>query len=132
LPGLLDGLRARAAAMRTLIIITTLCLLNVTVVAQQHQKRTFLSPKSNITTAEVAEGFSRYCPNVVLTPNEARADHVLEAAETISANQGTTYKRWHFTLMNRDGDILLTTPPEMHFGKKAKHHFKSVCKFVNK
>jgi hypothetical protein len=100
-------------------------------VAQQDQKRIFLSPKSNITTAEVAEGFSKYCPNIVLTQNEAKADYVLEAAETISADEGTTSKHRHFTLMNHDGDILKTTHPEPHFGNKTKHHFEAVCKFIN-
>jgi hypothetical protein len=100
--------------------------------AQQNTKRIFLSPKSNITTAQVAEGFSKYCPNVVLTQNDAKADYILEAAETVSADEGTTYSHWHFTLMNKDGDVLMTTHPELHFGKKFKHHFEAVCKFVNK
>lgn len=119
--------------MRTLSILIAMCLFSAgALVAQQNQKRIFLSPKSNITTAEVAEGFSKYCPNVVVTQNETKADYVLEAAETISADEGTTYKHWHFTLMNHDGDILLTTHPERHFGKKMKHHFESVCQFINK
>ena len=91
--------------MRTLTALIAFCLFSAAaLVAQQNQKRIFLSPKSNITTAEVAEGFSKYCPYIVLTQNEAKADYVLEAAETISANEGTTHKHWHFTLMNHDGD----------------------------
>jgi hypothetical protein len=94
--------------------------------------RIFLTPKSNITTAEMAEGFSKYCPNVVLTQNQDKADYLLEAAETVSVDEGTTYKRWHFTLMNADGDVLMATHPEIHFGHKTKHHFEDVCKFINK
>lgn len=100
--------------------------------AQQNTKRIYLSEKSNITTAEVAEGFAKYCPNVVLTQNEAKADYVLEAAETVSASEGTTHRGWHFTLMNSDGDVLMTTHPEAHWTKRFKHHFEAVCKFVNK
>lgn len=100
--------------------------------AQQNTKRIFLSPKSNITTAEVADGFSKYCPNVVLTQVETKADYILEAAETVSADEGTTYRNWHFTLMNQDGDVLMTTHPETHFTHKFKHHFEAVCKFINK
>ena len=92
----------------------------------------FSLPNPTFTTAEVAEGFSKYCPNVVLTQNEAKADYVLEAAETVSADEGTTYRHWHFTLMNPGGDVLMTTHPErFKFGKKYKHHFEAVCKFIN-
>lgn len=106
-------------------------LLAVPVVSQE-PKRLMLSPKSNIATAEVAGGFAKYCPNVVITENEAKADYILEAAETMSADEGTTYRHWHFTLMNKDGDVLLTTKPEMHFANKFKHHFEAVCKYVNR
>jgi len=100
--------------------------------AQQAQKRIFISTKSNITTAEIADGFSKYCPNVVLTQNESKADYMLEAAETMSADEGTTYRHWHFTLMNSGGDVLMTTHPEHHFTNRFKHHFEAVCKFINK
>ena len=99
--------------------------------AQQSTKRIFLSPKSNISTAEIADGFAKSCPNVVLTENESKADYVLEAAETVSADEGTTSRHWHLTLMNRDGDVLMTTHPEKHFTHRYKHHFESVCAFIN-
>jgi hypothetical protein len=49
---------------------------------------------------------------VVVTQNEDKADYILEGAETQSAGEDTTYNHWHFTLMNRDGDVLLTTHPQ--------------------
>jgi hypothetical protein len=107
-------------------------LLGTALLARQNTKRIYLSSKSNITTAEVSEGFAKYCPNIVLNQNEAKADYVLEAAETVSAHEGTTRARWHFTLMNAEGDILMTTHPEAHWGKDVKHHFEAVCKFINK
>jgi hypothetical protein len=106
--------------------------LGTALLAQKNTRRIYLSSKSNITTSEVAEGFGKYCPNVVLTQNEAKANYVLEASETVSADEGTTYKHWHFTLMNTNGDVLMTTHPEFHFGKTFKHHFEAVCKFINK
>lgn len=112
------------------VVLGLLCV--TTGFGQPEPKRIILSPKSNISTAQIAEGFAKYCPNVVLTQNDAKADYILEAAETVSADDGTTYNRWHFTLMNKDGDVLMTTHPEMHFGKAFKHHFETVCKFVNK
>jgi hypothetical protein len=119
--------------VRTFSTLTVLFLLSATLVlAQEGTKRILLSPKSNITTSEIAEGFAKYCPNVVLTENEKKADYVLEAAETEKASEGTTYSQWHFTLMNSDGDVLMTTHPEIHFGHKTKHHFEEVCKFINK
>ena len=116
----------------TLLQLLIVCLLCATAaVPQQNTKRIYLSPKSNITTAQVSDGFTKYCPNVVVTQNESKADYVLEAAETTSVDEGTTYKHWHFTLMNADGDVLMTTHPEMHFKNKFKHHFEEVCKFIN-
>jgi hypothetical protein len=50
----------------------------------------------------------------------------------LARNEGTSYNRWHFTLMNAEGDVLMTTHPELHWGKKFKHHFEAVCKFINK
>jgi hypothetical protein len=124
----------RSEPLRTLCSALLLCFRVAAseVVAQSSPKRIFLSPKSNITTSEIAEGFAKNCPNVVLTQNDAKADHILEAAETVTADEGKTYDKWHFTLMNRDGDVLMTTHPEMHWGSKTKHHFQSICKFINK
>jgi hypothetical protein len=118
--------------MRPLRVVAIICLFSTVLLAEQNQKRIFLSPKSNITTSEVAEGFAKNCPNVVLTQNEDKADYLLEAAETVRANEGTTHRKWHFTLMNKDGDVLITTHPEMHWGNQTKHHFQSVCKYINK
>jgi hypothetical protein len=47
---------------------------------------------------------------------------------------GTTYRHWHFTLMNLDGDVLVTTHPKdsgygvggFRFTNKFKHHFEEV------
>lgn len=68
----------------------------------------------------------------MLTQNDTKADYILEAAETVGADEGTTCRHWHFTLMNKDGDVLMTTHPETHFGNRFKHHFEAVCKFINK
>jgi hypothetical protein len=119
--------------MRILTSLILACLFCITiVVAQNNQKPIFLTTKSNITTAEIAEGFSKYCPNVALTQNQDKADYLLEAAETMGADDGSTHRHWHLTLMNPEGDVLVTTHPEMHFGHKYKHHFESICKFINK
>lgn len=119
--------------MRTLSALAALFLFSATpLIGQEGQKRIFLSPKSNIPTAEIAEGFAKYCPNVVLTQSETKAQYVLEAAETVSANQGSTSGHWHFTLMNSDGEVLMTTHPEWRLIHGFKHHFEAVCKFINK
>lgn len=99
-------------------------------------KRVMLSPKSNLDTASVSEGFSKYCPNVVVTENEAKADYVLEAVNKTTYSDGDSSSHWHFTLMNKDGDVLMTTHPEQHFkdsvkGQRFKHHFVSLCQYIN-
>ena len=48
-----------------------------------------LSPKSNLDTATVSEGFAKYCPNVVVTENESKADYVLEASSKMTYSDGT-------------------------------------------
>jgi hypothetical protein len=118
--------------MRILVVGLGLIFLCGSVSPQVKQTRIMLSPNSNISTSQVAEGFAKYCPNVTLTQNESKADYVLEAAETVTADEGTTYSHWHFTLLSKDGDVLMTTHPEMHWGSKTKHHFESICKYVGK
>jgi hypothetical protein len=94
-------------------------------------KRVILTPKSNLDTASVSEGFAKYCPNVVVTENEAKADYVLEASSKTTYSEGNSYSHWHFTLLDEDGDMLMTTHPEPHFTQRFKHHFESVCKYIN-
>jgi hypothetical protein len=117
--------------MKKTILLTIFGLLCVSAVAQETTKRVFLSEKTNIPTAEIADGFSKSCPNVVLTQNQSKADYILEAAETVKSSDGTSHQQWHFTLMNRDGDVLTTTHPEVHFAHHYKHHFEEICKFIN-
>ncbi len=94
-------------------------------------KHVILSPKSNLDTASVSEGFAKYCPNVVVTENESKADYVLEASSKMTYSDGDSYSHWHFTLLNKDGDVLMTTHPETHVAHRFKHHFVSVCKYIN-
>jgi len=56
---------------------------------------------------------------------------VLEASSKTTYLDGDSYSHWHFTLLNKDGDVLMTTHPEPHFTRKFKHHFESVCKYIN-
>jgi hypothetical protein len=119
--------------MKSILVSVGLLYLATVIYAQTSPtKYVALSPKSNITTAQVAEGFAKSCPNVVVTENADKAQYFLEAGETQHASDGTTYSRWHFTLMNKDGDVLMTTHPEVHFGHKYKHHFDAICKYINK
>lgn len=94
-------------------------------------KRVILSPKSNLDTASVSEGFAKYCPNVVVTENASKADYLLEASSKTTYSDGDSSSHWHFTLLNKDGDVLMTTHPEAHFTRRFKHHFESVCKYIN-
>jgi hypothetical protein len=64
------------------VLLFGLCMVGALAGAQDKPTRIYLSPKSNITTAQVSEGFAKNCPNVVETQNEEKADYILEAAET--------------------------------------------------
>ena len=112
-----------------------LSLLSVTVLlGQANPKRIFLSLKSNITTAEIVEGFAKSCPNVAITQDAAKADYVLEATTSRHWRLTPTHERgtWDFVLLtNAGGDVLTATGPEVH-RDKYKHHFEAVCKLVNK
>jgi hypothetical protein len=94
-------------------------------------KHVVLSPKSNVDTASVAEGFAKYCPNVLVTENESKADFVLEASGKTTYSDGDSSTQWHFTLLSKDGDVLMTTHPEFHLTHARKHHFEAVCKYIN-
>lgn len=120
--------------MKQLIVILALCSAAVPIFVQGQApvtKYVILSPKSNVDTASVADGFAKSCPNVVVTENESKADYVLEASNKTTYSDGDSYSHWHFTLFNKDGDVLMTTHPEVHFGHRFKHHFESVCKYIN-
>lgn len=97
----------------------------------QDAKRIVLSPKSNISTSEVAEGFQKYCPNVLVTEDPGKADFTLEAAQEVTLYQGDSVRRWHFTLLNKDGDVIFTTHPKFSLGNRFAHHFEDTCKFIN-
>jgi hypothetical protein len=118
--------------MNKILVVLILIVASVLVLGQTSAtKRVILSPRSNLDTASVSEGFAKYCPNVVVTENEARADYVLEASSKTTFSDGDSYSRWHFTLLNKEGDVLMTTHPEAHFAHRFKHHFESVCKYIN-
>lgn len=118
--------------MRTIWSLLAFGLLCVAlpIVAQAPIKHIVLSPKSNLDTASVAEGFAKYCPNVLVTENATKADYVLEAVEKTTYEDGDSAKHWYFTLLSKDGDVLMTTHPKFSF-PKYKHHFQDVCKFIN-
>ena len=113
------------------IVVLMLIAASMPIYGQPPTKHVILSPKSNLDTASVSEGFAKYCPNVVVTENEAKADYVLEAASKTTYSDGDSYSHWHFTLLSKDGDVLMTTHPEVHFTHKFKHHFEAVCKYIN-
>jgi len=115
---------------RTMIAVLLFGIVLPTLAQAPGTKYVILSPKSNLDTASISEGFSKYCPNVVITENEAKADYVLEASSKMTLYDGDSYTTWHFTLLNKDGDVLMTTRPERHFANKYKHHSESVCKYI--
>ena len=122
---------------RLALVVFLVCVANTAQSQTPATKRVMLSPKSNLDTASVSEGFAKYCPNVVVTENEAKADYVLEAVNKTTYSDGDSASHWHFTLMNKDGDVLMTTHPEQHVkdnlkGQRFKHHFVSVCQYINK
>jgi hypothetical protein len=115
--------------MRLITAIATLILL-ATVTFGQDTKRLVLSPKSTINTASIAQGFAKHCPNVLVTEDPAKADYVLEAAETKTFSDGESYEHWYFTLLSKDGDVLFTTHPKVSLRGFA-HHFQDTCDFIN-
>lgn len=119
---------------KKIIVFLVIVAASIPILAQGQNlvtKHVILSPKSNLDTASVSEGFAKYCPNVVVTENESKADYVLEASSKTTYSDGDSYSHWHFTLLSKDGDVLMTTHPERHFTHRFKHHFESVCKYIN-
>jgi hypothetical protein len=118
--------------MKNIFVVLVIVVASIPVLGQvSATKHVILSPKSNLDTASVSDGFAKYCPNVVVTENESKADYVLEASSKTTYSEGNSQSHWHFTLLNKDGDVLVTTHPEVHFRQMFKHHFESVCKYIN-
>lgn len=118
--------------MKNIVAFLVLVVASIPVLGQvSPTKYVILSSKSNLDTASVSDGFAKYCPNVVVTENESKADYVLEASSKTTYSEGTSQSHWHFTLLSKDGDVLMTTHPEVHFRHIFKHHFESVCNYIN-
>ena len=62
-----------------------------------------------------------------MTEDQTKADYVLEAAEVTTFEKGDSTRRWHFTLLSKDGDVLFTTHPKISFAGRA-HHFEDTWK----
>ena len=80
---------------------------------------------------------SRQLPVFVLSEPEKYQNTQREAVNKTTYSDGDSSSHWHFTLMNKDGDVLKTTHPEQHFkdsvkGQRFKHHFVSLCQYINK
>ena len=56
----------------------------------------------------------------------------VKAASNTSRTHRRAARRRPGEAANKDGDVLMTTHPELHWGSETKHHFQSVCKFINK
>ena len=54
-----------------------------------------------------------------------------QASSKTTYSEGNSSSSWHLTLLSKDGDVLITTHPEIHFMHGFKHHFESVCKYIN-
>jgi len=120
--------------MKTVVMVLLLISASIPVIVLGQVSATkyvILSSKSNLDTASVAEGFAKSCPNVVVTENASKADYVLEASGKTTFSDGDSSSHWHFTLLSKDGDVLTTTHPEVHFTHRYKHHFDAVCKYIN-
>jgi hypothetical protein len=92
--------------MKKTVIAALLFALGLPVLGQAPAtKYVLLSPKSNLDTASVSDGFAKYCPNVVVTENEAKAEYVLEAVNHTTYSDGDSHSQWHFTPVSKDGDV---------------------------
>lgn len=79
----------------------------------------FMSPASNVPSAEVLKNLSDRCPNVSITLNSHESDFMLEA------------KGWpghyRFTLYKKGGDALFATQTQY-----LHNAVKDVCHYINK
>jgi hypothetical protein len=78
----------------------------------------FMSPASNVPSAEVLKNLSDKCPNVSITLNSKESDYMLEA------------KGWpghyRFTLFKKGGDALYATQTQY-----LHNSVKDVCHYIN-
>jgi hypothetical protein len=107
------------------MIRTAILLLMSTIVSAQSTEhiRISLTPRSNVSTSEVAKGFDKHCPNVIITDDPSRADFTLEAWYT---GDGPGRKPYKFTAF-KNGDRVFSTETRGVAGA-----VKDVCGFVAK
>ncbi|HKS81561.1 MAG TPA: hypothetical protein VJR23_08635 [Candidatus Acidoferrales bacterium] len=79
----------------------------------------YMSPASNVPSAEVLKNLSDRCPNVSITLNSKESDFMLEA------------KGWpghyRFTLYKKGGDAVFATQTQY-----LHNAVKDVCHYINK
>ena len=97
---------------------------------EQPTKHVILSLKSNLDTASVAEGFSKYCPNVVVDGERGEGRLYSGSGGEDSRSGWRFVQKVVFHALKKDGDVLMTTRPKSSI-PKYKHHFQDVCKYIN-
>jgi hypothetical protein len=101
-----------------------LLLMTAPAAAQSRQTRIILTPRSNVSTAEVGKELDHHCPVVVITEDAQKANYQLEAWDS---GGGPGSKPYKFTLFNNNGDRVFSTETRGLAGA-----VKNVCGFIKK
>lgn len=108
--------------MRKVLLFTVLALLAGVAILQADPRplKVFLSPASNVPTAEVMKNLSDRCPNVTITPDPKKSDFMVEA-------RFAPYRdRYEFTVRKKGGDYVYSTQTTL-----LHNAVKDVCHYVN-
>ena len=104
------------------VVLIALLIIGVSVgtaIAAPPPVKLFMSPASNVPSAEVLKNLSDRCPNVSITLNSHESDFMLEA------------KGWpghyRFTIYKKGGDALFATQTQY-----LHNAVKDVCNYINK
>ena len=90
--------------------------------AQDHKLRVSLTSSSNVAAAPIGKSLDKYCPEVVITVDEQKANYLLEAIDT---GAGKARKPYKFTLFDPDGDRAFSTETS-----GLDSAVKDVCGFI--
>jgi len=105
--------------MKTLLLGAGILLLAgaSSIHAEPRPLRIFLSPASNIPSADVLKNLSDKCPNVSLTVDPKKSDFMVEARWV---------GRYEFTVFKHGGDAVYSTQTSF-----LHNAVKDVCHYVN-
>lgn len=110
--------------MRVAASVLLLALLCSVSIGQEKKILLFVTPTSNVSTAEIGKSLSSRCTEVSVTLDQGKSTYSLEA---IYNGSGPARKPYKFSLFDQGGNYVFSTQTA-----RLSNAVKDICSFVRK